>query len=117
MALMGYQAAGMAGLLATFLGILLPSTTLALAAARWSRGRQESTASWHAVQAFKAGMAPLTLALMASTTWLLTANTQGGVSLPLVLITLVAALLVWRTKVHLLVLLAAGAAVGMTGGI
>jgi chromate transporter len=114
-ALMGYQVSGFTGMLATFAGILIPSTTLALATARWSRGRQENTPSWHAVQAFKAGMAPITIALMAATGWILTANTSGGYSLPLVALTLVAALLVWRTKLHLLLLLGAGALVGMSG--
>jgi chromate transporter len=60
-------------------------------------------------------MAPITIALMAATGWILTANTSGGYSLPLVALTLVAALLVWRTKLHLLLLLGAGALVGMSG--
>src|SRR4029079_2850654 len=47
-AVMGYQAAGLAGVAATLFGIMLPSTTLALAAARWGHARRE----WRAVQAF-----------------------------------------------------------------
>src|SRR5258708_22396614 len=50
-AVMGYQAAGLAGAAATLIGIMLPSTTLALAAARWGHARRE----WRAVRAFKAG--------------------------------------------------------------
>jgi chromate transporter len=57
-AVMGFQAAGLAGVAATLLGIMLPSTTLALAAARWGHARQH----WPAVVAFKVGMAPVTVA-------------------------------------------------------
>jgi len=53
-AVMGYQAAGLAGAAATLIGIMLPSSMLAFAASRWSSARQD----WRAVRAFKAGMAP-----------------------------------------------------------
>lgn len=107
-AVLGYQAAGLAGAAATLFGILLPSTTLALLAARWGRARED----WRAVQAFKLGMAPITLALIAATGWLLTAPLAEWRS---VLLTVAAALLVWRTRLHLLWLIAAGAALGMLG--
>ena len=38
-AVMGYQAGGWMGAAATLLGIMLPSTTLAYAAARWGHAR------------------------------------------------------------------------------
>jgi chromate transporter len=107
-AVMGYQAAGLAGAAATLIGIMLPSSLLAFAASRWSRARQD----WRAVRAFKAGMAPLTIALLVATGWILAANTPGWLHL---LLTIGAALAVWRTRVHLLVLIAAGAAVGALG--
>ena len=107
-AVLGYQAAGLAGAAATLFGILLPSTTLALLAARWGRARED----WRAVQAFKLGMEPITLALIAATGWLLTAPLAEWRS---VLLTVAAALLVWRTRLHLLWLIAAGAALGMLG--
>ncbi len=106
--LLGYQAAGLPGAAATLLGILLPSATLALLAARWGHAR----ADWRAVQAFKLGMAPITLALIAATGWLLTAPPAQWRS---VLLTAVAALLVWRTRLHLLWLIGAGAALGVAG--
>lgn len=106
--LLGYQAAGLAGAAAALLGILLPSATLALLAARWGAAR----ADWRAVQAFKAGMAPITLALIAATGWLLTAPLDRW---PSVLLTAAAALLVWRTRAHLLWLIAGGAALGVLG--
>jgi chromate transporter len=107
-AVMGYQAAGLVGAGVTLAGIMLPSTTLALAAARWSHARRE----WRAVQAFKAGMAPIVIALMFATGWILAAETPGWHHL---LLTVAAALLVWRTRIHLLVLIAIGAVLGALG--
>ena len=107
-AVMGYQAAGLLGAGATLLGIMLPSTTLALVVARWGHARRD----WRAVQAFKAGMAPIVIALMFSAGWILAAETPGWRHLVL---TLVTALLVWRTRVHLLVLILFGAVLGATG--
>ncbi len=107
-AVMGYQAAGLTGAAVTLLGIMLPSTTLALSAARWSHARRD----WRAVQAFKAGMAPIVIGLLLATGWILTAETPGWRA---GLLTLVAALLVWRTRVHVLVLVGAGAVLGALG--
>ena len=109
-AVMGYQAAGLLGAFVTLAGIMLPSTTLALAAARWGHARRE----WRAVRAFKAGMAPLVIGLMLATTWILTVEAPGWRH---ALLTLAAALLVWGTRVHLLVLVGAGALVGALGWI
>jgi len=107
-AVMGYQAAGLLGAGTTLLGIMLPSTTLTLAVARWGHARRE----WRAVQAFKAGMAPIVIALMFSTGWILAAETPGWRH---VVLTVAAALLVWRTRVHLLVLVLLGAIFGALG--
>jgi chromate transporter len=109
-AVMGFQAAGLAGVAATLLGIMLPSTTLALAAARWGHARQH----WPAVVAFKVGMAPVTVALMLATSWILLAQTPGWQP---VAAAAVAALLVWRTRLHLLWMIAAGAIAGAIGWI
>jgi chromate transporter len=107
-AVMGYQAAGLAGAAVTLAGIMLPSTTLALMVARWGHARRD----WRAVQAFKAGMAPLVIALMFSTGWILTAETPGWRH---ILLMIAAAILVWRTRIHLLILIAAGGVVGALG--
>jgi chromate transporter len=104
-AVMGYQAAGLAGAAATLAGIMLPSTTLALMVARWGHARRD----WRTVQAFKAGMAPIVIALLFSTGWILTAETPGWRH---ILLTVAAAVLVWRTRIHLLFLIAAGGIVG-----
>lgn len=107
-AVAGYQAAGLAGAAVTLLGMMLPSTTLAFAAARWSHARRH----WRGVQAFKAGLAPITISLLFATGWILTGSRATG---PLIAVTLVAALLVWRTRIHLLWMIAGGAALGAAG--
>jgi len=107
-AVMGYQAAGLMGAAVTLLGIMLPSTTVALAAARWGHARRH----WRPVQAFKTGMAPIVLALMFAIGWILTTETPGWRH---VLLTVVVTVLVWRTRIHLLVLIAIGAVLGALG--
>lgn len=107
-AVLGYQSAGLWGVLATFGGIMLPSTTLALAAARWIQARKD----WPGVLAFKAGMAPIVIALMLSTGVLLASHDADA---RLVTLVVLAALLVWRTRLHLLALIAGGALVGALG--
>jgi len=102
----------MAGVLLSMLGILLPSTTLTFAASRWGHQNREL----RAVRAFKQGMAPVVLALLMATGWILTA--AHGTDLahwPLWLLTTVVAVLVWRTQLHLLWLLGAGALAGAMG--
>jgi chromate transporter len=103
---------GLLGVFLSMLGILLPSTTLTFTAARWGHQNRELLS----VRAFKAGMAPIVIALLASTGWILSAG-QGSAadSWRLWLITGVVTLLVWRTRLHLLWLLAAGGLLGWLG--
>jgi chromate transporter len=97
------------GMLITMLGILLPSTTLTFAVSRWAHQNREL----RAVRAFKQGMAPVVVALLIATGWILTAA-QGTdwTHWPLWLMTAVVTVLVWQTKLHLLWLLGAGAVLG-----
>jgi chromate transporter len=104
----GYLAAGLPGALVTTVGLLLPSTTLAFVAARWGHRHRER----RAIKAFNAGMAPVVIALLAATAWILSAQAPGWKPL---LLTVPAALLVWRTRIHLLWLIAAGGVVGALG--
>ena len=61
-------------------------------------------------------MAPLVVALMIATGWLLAAaHGNAAEDWRLWLLTLVATLIVWRTQVHLLWLIAAGALLGGLG--
>jgi chromate transporter len=107
-AVLGYQAAGLPGALLTMAGIMAPSTTIALAAARWAHARQHRLG----VRAFKAGVAPVTIALLVATGWILTAQHP---SVPVIVLTCATALLAWRTRIHVLWLIAAGGIAGAAG--
>lgn len=104
-AVMGYQAAGIFGAATTLIGIMIPSTTLALAAARWGNARRDRLA----LRAFRAGMAPIVIALLVATGWILSAQTPGWVHM---FLTIASAIVVWRTKIHLLWMIALGGIVG-----
>lgn len=103
---------GLFGVLVTMIGILLPSTTLTYLAAQWGHRNR----SLRAVRAFKQGMAPIVIGLLVSTGWILTsANSNPEKDWRLWLLTFVAAMIVWRTRLHLLWLLGAGALLGWFG--
>jgi len=94
------------------LGILLPSTTLTLVASRWAHQNRNRLC----VRAFKQGMAPIIVALLVATGWILTMSLGTQLShWPLWLLTIISALQVWRTQLHLLWLLAAGGSLGWLG--
>ena len=74
------------------------------------------------MRAFKQGMAPIVVALILATSWILAlanTSTSGGRGLPgdwpVWLLMGATALIVWRTRLHLLWLLAAGALLGALG--
>ncbi len=103
---------GALGVLICMVGILVPSSALTFFATRWAQQHQHR----RGVRAFKQGMAPLVVGLLCATGWVL-ASAQGGplVAWPLWCVTALTALLVWRTRVHLLWLLLVGAALGAFG--
>jgi chromate transporter len=105
----GSVAAAFLGVLVTMVGIMVPSTTLTYLAAQWGHRNSEL----RVVRAFKQGMAPLVIALLISTGWILaSANSHAATDWPLWAITVFSGLVIWRTKVHLLWLLALGALLG-----
>ena len=107
----GYTTAAL-GLVLAMLGVLLPSSTLTYLSAQWGHRNRHR----RSVRAFKAGMAPIVVALLVATGWVL-AGTQGPApqNWRLWLLTAVVAWLVWRTRLHLLWLLGAGALLGALG--
>ncbi|OGB23956.1 MAG: chromate transporter [Burkholderiales bacterium RIFCSPLOWO2_02_FULL_57_36] len=108
----GSAALGLLGVLIAMIGILLPSTTLTFLATRWAHRNREL----RAVRAFKQGMAPIVIALLIATGWIMaSANKNPATDWPLWLLTAAAALLIWKTRIHLLWLLGAGAALGWFG--
>jgi len=108
----GGMPAGLLGVALSLSGVLIPSTVLTYAAAQWGHRNREM----RAVRAFKQGMAPIVVALLIATGWIL-ASTNGG-SLEdwrVWLLTAAVTVIVWRTKIHLLWLLGAGALLGWFG--
>jgi chromate transporter len=116
-ALMGWQigmnagstAAAFLGVAITMVGIMTPSTIVTYSAARWGhRNRQ-----LRAVRAFKQGMSPVVIALLLSTAWILgSAGGHGMADWRLWALSVASGLVIWRTKIHLLWVLAAGAVLG-----
>ncbi len=112
LALGGNYSSAAAGLAATFIGIMLPSSVLTFAAARWLQQNSDHIVA----RASKASLAPISIALIISTAWLLTAaHDQPAKDWPLWLLTACALLVVWHTKIHLLWVLGAGALLGGLG--
>ena len=96
----------------TMLGVLLPSSIVMLATARWIFKHREH----RALKAFKQGMAPIVIGMMFTTAWVLASNHGLPTEVPgLWILSIATALLVWRTRWHLLWWLAAGAALGALG--
>ena len=105
-------ASGALGVVLSMVGIMLPSTTLTWLATRWGHRNRER----RGVRAFKQGMAPVVIGLLLATAWLLSsAHGNPATDWALWLLTAVCALLVWRTRLHLLWLLGAGALLGALG--
>lgn len=101
---------GLLGVFLSLMGILIPSTALTYAAAQWSHRNRDL----RAVRAFKQGMAPLVVALLMATSWILS-SASSLKDWPVWLITAITAVIVWRSQIHLLWLLGAGALLGWYG--
>jgi chromate transporter len=106
----GSVGAALFGVLVTMVGIMTPSTIITYTAARWGHRNREL----RAVRAFKQGMAPVVIALLLSTAWIL-ASSSGAVTPGLWALAISSGLVIWRTRLHLLWVLAAGALLGALG--
>ncbi|MEO8278521.1 MAG: chromate transporter [Ideonella sp.] len=114
----GLNAGGMQwallGAVLCLLGMVLPSSLLTLFATRWAHRNQHHLG----IRAFKLGMAPLVVALLVSTAWLLiTPNVKAEASWWYWLAGALALAVLWKTKLHLLWVLLAGAVAGALGWI
>lgn len=107
-ALMGWYSAGLPGSVVSMLGVMAPSATLTMVVSRWVAQHKQALA----VRAFQAGMAPVTVGLLLATGWLITPDAAHPRALAL---SGVVALLVWRTQIRLIWLVAAGALLGALG--
>ena len=105
----GGYATALLGAALSLIGMLLPSSILVFFATRWGQRNRER----RVVRAFKQGMGPVVIALLIGTGWIM-ARAQGDSvnDWPLWLLTAVSTLVVWRTRIHLLWLLGAGAVLG-----
>ncbi|HEX2540530.1 MAG TPA: chromate transporter [Caldimonas sp.] len=112
-AVIGWNVAGPLGALATMVGILLPSTTLTLVAARWGRERRET----RGMRAFTTGMTPITIGLLVATGWILAHPYVVGSGHALGALALIAACIavMMRTKLSPTWLVGLGAVVGALG--
>jgi chromate transporter len=108
----GGHALGMLGVVLGIAGILVPSCTLTYAAASWGHRNREL----RAVRAFKQGMGPVVVALLVATGWVLATGARPRLQdWPVWLLAVAATIIVWKTRLHLLWLLAAGGVLGWFG--
>ena len=108
----GGMPTGLLGVFIAMLGILIPSTLLSYTAARWGHRNKDL----RSVRAFKQGMGPIVVALLLATAWILAAaNGSSMKDWPVWLLTAATTLIVWRSRIHLLWLLGAGALLGWFG--
>lgn len=105
---------GLLGITLAMTGMLIPSSVLTYNATQWGHRNR----NLRSVRAFKQGMAPIVVGLLISTGLILAS--ASGKSLdhwPLWLLAGVSSVIFWRTKLHILWLLAAGAILGWFGWI
>ena len=103
---------GALGMALCMLGVMLPSSLLTWLATRCGHRNRER----RAVRAFKLGMAPVVIGLLLATSWVLArAHGVWATDWPVWLLTAATMLVVWRTKLHLLWMLGAGAMLGALG--
>lgn len=107
--LLGFELAGLPGALAALSGFLLPSGTAVIYMARLGVVHGHRLA----VRALRTGLPPMTIGLLMSAGWLIAPGTGQAGYLAL---TLVGALVMWLTRIHLLWLILAGAVAGMAIG-
>jgi chromate transporter len=106
----GSTSAGLLSVVVAMSGILLPSSTLTYWAASWLR----RNGGLRTVQAFKQGLAPIVIALLIATGWIMASAHSFSEWRIWILIGLTV-LLIWRTQIHMMWLIGAGALLGWFG--
>jgi chromate transporter len=106
---LGFVAAGLPGAAVALVGMLLPSTTLAIAASRWGSARRERAG----VRAFVAAMGPVTVGLLVATSGILLEPVAAR-PMAWVLVAATVALMI-GTRISPIWMIAAGAAAGAAG--
>lgn len=108
----GNMLLGLLGMALAIIGILLPGALFTYNATRWVQRNRER----RSVRAFKQGMGPVVIGLVLATGWIL-ADSHRSFSKdgPLWLLTAITVLLILKTRIHILWLLAGGALLGCLG--
>ena len=109
----GHWIMGTFGAMLCLFAMLLPSSILTYATTQWAHKHRTNLT----VIAFRQGLLPVVLGLMISTAYLMSAHLVWTDGWRAWLLSIGVALVIWRTKVHLLVLLALGAVMGALGWI
>lgn len=107
-AVLGYQFAGLVGAAVLLVAFMAPTTAIALAAARFGAAR----GNHRVIVALRAGLAPISIAMLVATAWILAAQTPAPAPIA---VAATVTLLVWRTRLHLLWMVGAGALLGILG--
>ncbi len=108
----GGMGTGLLGMTLSMVGILLPSTAFTYMATRWVHRNRDM----RAVRAFKLGMGPVVIGLVFATGWILASiHDVPSKDWPLWLLTMITIVLVLKTRIHILYLLAAAALLGWLG--
>ncbi|MBS1186062.1 MAG: chromate transporter [Burkholderiaceae bacterium] len=103
---------GLVGVAAIMAGMMLPTATVTYYASRWLQFNRER----RSVRAFRQGMIPIVSALLVASAWIIAASHDDLTrDWPLWVVSATVMLLVWRTRLHLLWMLAAGALLGWFG--
>lgn len=103
---------GTFGMVLAMIGVMLPSSILTYSTAKWVQANKDSDF----VLAFKQGLAPLVIGAILATSWLISAaNTSLENDWALWLCTIITVFLIWKTKLHILLLLMIGAVLGGVG--
>lgn len=108
----GGMSLGLLGVFLTLAGILLPSTIVNYHVARWLQHNRER----RTVRAYRLGMGPVVVGLMFATGWIMASAHGSALQMPaLWTLTAITVVLMLRTRLHILWLLAAGALLGACG--
>jgi chromate transporter len=105
--LIGQQAAGIAGALTALVAKLVPSSVIAYSGASWYERNQGL--AW--VQTVKAALIPVTVGLLLAATFVLAREVDHRISR--ILLTVVAAWIVYRTKMNPIWIIAGSAGAGL----
>ena len=108
----GGYALGLACAVIAMVGLLIPSSTFCLVITRWAHRNREL----RLLRAFKQGMGPMVVGLVLSAVWLLgSAHNEPARDWRLWVLMAATPVILWKTRVHLLWLLGAGAILGAMG--